>query len=122
MKTTLVILIAGLIFLIIPLQASAAGKGHEQRGSHYQNRINDNEHYKYDRNQRYNYKVEKRHHRQQRHNQHRYAAHHNKRQNLRHANHQHRHSYKRSHYIQVPLPPHPAVLIGLPQLLFNIKL
>lgn len=119
MKTTLALLIAGLIFLATPMLASADGRHHDNGQNHDQrevkhNRYNDGGHYK-----RYDQKRD-----HQNANRHGYRAKRHPRRELRVTRHELRqakrhirYSHRRPYYTR-PFYPNPAIIIGLPHLLF----
>jgi len=116
MKTTLALLIAGLIFLVTPMLASANGTRHDNRQNQYKGWVNNDRgdhrpHYnRY--NDRRNYRYEQRRHHPVKNHLRRELR--ETRQELRQVKRQIKHNYRRPHYVN------PAVLIGLPHVVFRL--
>ncbi len=101
MKTTLALLITTLVFLTIPLSASAHGKQHAEGSRHYRSWNKDHHNHRYDRPVKKHLSRELR----------------VTRQELRHVKRQVRHDSRyRSYY------PKAGVVIGIPHIVFRFDL
>jgi len=114
MKTTLALLIAGLIFLATPMLASADGRHDERRNQYKGWAQNDRHDYKYQ-NDRRGYRWENRYDNRR---NHQVKNHHRKelrqtRQELHQVKRQIKHNRQRSYYAK------PVVVIGVPHLVFQ---
>lgn len=133
MKTTLTLLIAGLIFLVTPMVASADGRHHDGGEKHYQGWVKSD---RYDHRHYYDRHDQRRNHRYDNRRDHRYNQRRNQhakkqlrrelretRQELRQVKRQIRHKHRRPHYVHSggthPYRANPAVVIGLPHLVFQ---
>ncbi len=124
MKTTLTLLIAGLIFLATPMLASA-DKGHRDNHQQYDrgwvqgDRRNYNHHYNhYD--HRRSHRYEQRYNHKRNHQVKRLLKRELRetRQELRQVKRQRRHNHQRPHYARSNYS-NPAVIIGVPHLVFQ---
>ncbi len=124
MKTTLTLLIAGLIFLATPLLASAdrgEHRDHKQcdRGWVQGDRYNHNHHFaRYDQRRGHRYEQRYNHQRNHRIKRHLRRELRETRQELRQVKRQIRHNQRRYYYAR-PYYSNPAVIIGVPHLVFQ---
>ncbi|MCK4502001.1 MAG: hypothetical protein KAU22_03135 [Desulfuromonadales bacterium] len=123
MKTTLTLLIAGLIFLAVPMLASAEGRRHDSGQNHYNSWVKSDRH---DQGQHYD-RHDRRHNQRYERKQNRRTQKHLRRelretrQELRQIKRQARHSQRHPYHVQLPPIPHPAaILLGLPHLAFHL--
>ena len=120
MKTTLALLIAGLIFLATPMLATADGRRGDDRQNHYKGWVKYDRHDQrqhYDRSDyRHDNRYEKkRNHRPQKHLRRELRE---TRQELRQAKRQIKRNHHRPYYVHSQRV-NPAVLLGLPHLVFQ---
>ncbi|MCD6581343.1 MAG: hypothetical protein J7K90_06035 [Desulfuromusa sp.] len=128
MKTTLALLIAGLIFLATPMVASADGRRHDGIQNHYKGWVkNDRHDYRHHNDSfdhRRDYRHDRRHnHRYDQRRDHRARKHLRRelrqtRQELRQVKRQIRHNNRRPYYAR-PYYSDPAVVIGFPHIVFQ---
>ena len=128
MKTTLALLIAGLIFLATPMLATADGRHGDDRQNHYTGWVKNDRHNHGDHHERHD---QRRNHRYDNRRDHSYQQKHDHRakkhlrrelretrQELRQVKRQIRHNYHRPYYVY-SFPPQPAIIFGLPHLVFQ---
>lgn len=136
MKTTLALLIAGLIFLATPMLASADGKRHDSMQNHYKGWVKNDRYdhrYDYDRHdQRRNHRYDNRRaHRYDQRSDHRYDKRRDRpakkhlrqelretRQEMHQVKRQIRHNKRRPYYARTHYT-NPAVIIGLPHVVLQ---
>lgn len=120
MKTTLALLIAGLIFLATPILASADGKRHDGIQNYYKGWVKSDRHdhrYQYDRHDnRRNHRYEQKHDRHAKKHLQRELR--ENQQELRQIKKQIRRNNRRPYYAR-PYYTNPAVIIGLPHIVFQ---
>ena len=120
MKTTLTLLIAGLIFLATPMLATAEGRHGDDRQNHYKGWVKNDRHNQrphYNRSDyRHDYRYDqKRNHRVKKHPGQKLRE---TRQELRQVKRQIRHDHRRPYYVRSHHVK-PAVLLGIPHLVFQ---
>ena len=120
MKTTLALLIAGLIFLTTPLLASADGRHNDRERNHYKGWVKQDQHDQRSHNNRYE---NRRDHRYDQKRNHRVKNHLRRelretRQELRQIKRQKKHNQRRPYYAR-PYRANPSVILGFPHVVFQ---